>query len=104
MSAVLAPSDFSSPLTMLIILALATILNAYYPGMESGSTLANILFGKVNPSGKLSVSYPKRLEDNHSFLNFGFGQTTFYGGGFVGYRYYVNPYAARLDLQEQRTL
>lgn len=66
-----------------------TILQAYYPGMEGGAALADILFGRINPSGKLAVSYPRRLEDNPAFPHFPGGREAFYGEGvFVGYRYY----------------
>lgn len=40
------------------------ILNAWYPGMMGGDALARVLFGEVSPSGKLPVTYPKRLEDH----------------------------------------
>jgi beta-glucosidase len=39
------------------------IIQAWYPGMEGGNALARIIFGQVNPSGKLSMSFPKKLED-----------------------------------------
>ena len=65
------------------------ILLMYYPGQEGGHALADILFGDVNPSGKLSVSYPKRLEDNPAFLHYPGWKDVHYGEGlFVGYRYY----------------
>lgn len=37
----------------------AAIIQAWYPGEEGGNALADILYGNVSPSGKLSVSYPK---------------------------------------------
>lgn len=40
------------------------ILEAWYPGMMGGLALADILFGEVNPSGKLPISFPKTLADS----------------------------------------
>jgi len=65
------------------------ILLMYYPGQEGGHALADILFGDVNPSGKLTVSFPKRLEDNPAFIHYPGWKDVHYGEGlFVGYRYY----------------
>jgi beta-glucosidase len=62
---------------------------AYYPGQEGGNALANILMGDVNPSAKLSVTFPKRYEDNPTYVNYPGGREVRYGEGiFVGYRYY----------------
>ena len=38
----------------------AAVIQAWYPGEEGGNAIADILFGKVSPSGKLSVSYPDK--------------------------------------------
>jgi beta-glucosidase len=40
------------------------LLNAWYPGMTGGDAIARVLFGDVTPSGKLPVTYPKKLEDH----------------------------------------
>lgn len=65
------------------------IVEAYLGGQEVGAAENNILFGKINPSGKLAETFPLRVEDNPSFLSFGSSKRTFYGeGAFVGYRYY----------------
>ena len=36
----------------------AAVIQAWYPGEEGGNAVADILYGKVSPSAKLSVSYP----------------------------------------------
>jgi beta-glucosidase len=66
-----------------------SVLLAYYPGQEGGNAVASILLGEVNPSGKLSVTWPVRLQDTPAFTNFPGGREVRYGEGiFVGYRYY----------------
>jgi beta-glucosidase len=42
------------------------VIQAWYPGMEGGKALARIIFGTVNPSGKLPMTFPKKLEDHPS--------------------------------------
>ncbi len=41
-----------------------SIIEAWYPGMEGGNTLADIIFGDINPSGKLPITFPKKLSDS----------------------------------------
>ena len=40
------------------------ILEAWYPGMEGGKIIAKVLFGDINPSGKLPITFPKKLTDS----------------------------------------
>lgn len=66
------------------------LLAAYLPGEAGGSAITKLLYGDVNPSGKLAETFPICLEDTPSFLNFpGDSQQVHYQEGmFVGYRYY----------------
>lgn len=66
------------------------ILEMYLGGQAAGEATANLLFGKANPSGKLAETFPKRLEDVPSYLDFpGTEQEVQYGEGvYIGYRYY----------------
>ena len=68
------------------------LVQAWYPGMEGGNALAAMLFGDVNPSGKLSCTFPKRLEDSpaHAMGNYpGKDGTVRYEEGLlVGYRWF----------------
>ncbi len=68
----------------------AAVIQASYPGQEAGNAIADVLFGEMNPSGKLTQTYPARIEDTPSYLNFpGENGKVLYGERiFVGYRYY----------------
>ena len=66
------------------------MLEMYLGGQAVGKATCDLLFGEVNPSGKLAESWCMKLEDNPSYLNFpGVGDEISYNEGiFVGYRYY----------------
>ncbi|MGD0463493.1 MAG: glycoside hydrolase family 3 C-terminal domain-containing protein [Tepidisphaeraceae bacterium] len=70
----------------------AAVVEAWYPGMEGGNAIAGVLFGDVNPSGKLPCTFPKRLNDSppHAMGNFpGNKGVERYGEGLlVGYRWF----------------
>ncbi|MEU6409384.1 glycoside hydrolase family 3 C-terminal domain-containing protein [Microbispora sp. NPDC046933] len=68
----------------------SAVLEGWLLGQAGGGALADILFGVVNPSGRLAESIPLRLEDTPSYLNFpGDPGSVRYGEGvFVGYRYH----------------
>ncbi len=69
------------------------VLEVWYPGMEGGRAIAKVIFGDVNPSGKLPMTFPKKIIDNPAHKS----EKTFPGvdlkvhyeeGIYVGYRYF----------------
>jgi beta-glucosidase len=65
------------------------LLHAFYPGQEGGRAVAEILFGDVNPSGKLPFTWEKRWEDCSAYGNFpGHTRVEYKEGIFLGYRWF----------------
>ena len=68
------------------------LIEAWYPGEEGGTALAEILFGEVNPSGRLPVSFEERWEDNPAHDSYypeqGTRRVVYRDSVFVGYRGY----------------
>ena len=62
----------------------------FIPGCQGNRALADVIYGDVNPSGKLAITFPKKYEDCPTFGNFpGYNASVWYGEGiYVGYRYY----------------
>jgi len=86
-----------SPVAMPFADDVAAILQAWYLGSETGNALADVLTGKVNPSGKLPFSFPYELEDGpvRTEAQFpgivdenGISQVEYSEGIYVGYRWY----------------
>lgn len=78
-----------SPVEMPWVNEVKGLLEAYLGGQAAGEAAVSLLFGKVNPSGKLAETFPVKLSDNPSYLNFGDKENVVYHEGvFVGYRYY----------------
>jgi beta-glucosidase len=78
-----------APVTVDWLDRVPAVLEAYYPGLEGGNVIASVLLGRVNPSGKLPVTFPRRYEDNPTYGNYPGAKQVYYGEGiFVGYRYY----------------
>ncbi len=82
-----------SPVSMIEwINKVPVVIQAWYGGMEAGNAIAAILFGEVNPSGKLPITFPKKLSDSPahtSKLTYPGNEKVFYNEGiFVGYRYF----------------
>ncbi|MDQ2920602.1 MAG: glycoside hydrolase family 3 C-terminal domain-containing protein, partial [Acidobacteriota bacterium] len=67
-------------------------VEAWYPGQEGGAALAAVLFGDVNPSGRLPVTFERRWEDNPAhdtyYPDAGTNRVAYKEGVFVGYRGY----------------
>ena len=69
--------------------AVPAVLQAWYAGQEQGSAIARLLFGDVNPSGKLPITFPRRLEDTPGgAAPAADGADVYAEGTLVGYRWY----------------
>jgi beta-glucosidase len=68
------------------------IFQAWYPGQEGGTALAQLLFGDFSPSGKLPASFERRWEDNATFNSYhpqeGAKGVSYKEGVFLGYRHF----------------
>ena len=79
-----------APIEMPWLSAVDAVVEGYLGGQAGGSAAVDVLFGDAEPSGRLAETFPLRLEDNPSYLNFPGGASTveYREGVFVGYRHY----------------
>lgn len=79
-----------SPVTMDWADDVPAIVQTWFAGQECGNAMADVLFGKVNPCGKLPTTFPVRYEDNPAYDNYpgAEGEVHYREGVFVGYRHY----------------
>jgi beta-glucosidase len=84
-----------SPTTMPWLSQVAGVVQTWFPGQEAGHSIADVIFGTVNPSGKLPVTFPKSEEYAPSFGNFpgdvGKLRVEYQEDIFIGYRHYDLP-------------
>ena len=84
--------DAGAPIVMPWLNQVSSVLDAWYPGQSNGTSLANVLFGKVDPSGHLPVTFPTSLAQVPASTPAQFpgvnGQVQYSEGVDVGYRWY----------------
>ncbi|HEX9114544.1 MAG TPA: glycoside hydrolase family 3 C-terminal domain-containing protein, partial [Anaerolineae bacterium] len=70
--------------------AVPAVLEGWMMGQAGGAALADVLFGRANPCGKLAETFPLKLSDTPAYLNWpgGAGKVQYGEGLFIGYRYY----------------
>ena len=72
--------------------SVSSVVEAWYGGMEAGKAIASVIFGDTNPSGKLTITFPKRLSDSPAHVSkrtFPGDDKVYYDEGiFVGYRHF----------------
>ncbi len=79
-----------SPVAMPWINETKALVQTYFNGQEGGTAIANVLFGNVNPSGKLTFTIPKKLTDSpaHALDDYNNKHMNYKEGVFVGYRWF----------------
>jgi len=81
-----------SPMLMPWVDDVAAVLQAWYPGQEGGNAVADVLFGDVDPAGRMPTTWPKRLEDTPAFAWYPGedGHVTYGEGLRLGHRWYLD--------------
>ena len=85
------------PIAMPWLPQAAAVLEAWYPGQRGGEAIANVLFGRVNPSGRLPITFPKDIAQNPRPELPGVGlprkqqfDVNYVEGSKVGYRWFAD--------------
>ncbi len=86
------------PVTMPWLDKVSAVMQAWYPGQEAGNAIADVLLGKADPGGRLPQTFPHRLEDDPTHINYPgeLGHVRYGEGIFIGYRYYEKKKIAPL--------
>ncbi|PYH97185.1 hypothetical protein BO71DRAFT_448160 [Aspergillus ellipticus CBS 707.79] len=79
-----------TPVEMPWIAEAKAVLHAWYGGNETGNGLADVVFGDANPSGKLPLTFPRRIKHNPTYFNYRSeaGRVLYGEDVYVGYRFY----------------
>ncbi|MDQ3468630.1 MAG: glycoside hydrolase family 3 C-terminal domain-containing protein [Actinomycetota bacterium] len=79
-----------SPVTMPWLADVPAVVQMWFPGQAIGEALADVLFGDVEPGGRLPITFPARLEDTPAFANSpgSDGKAVYAEGLHIGYRWY----------------
>lgn len=79
-----------TPVTMPWANESRALVQAWFGGNECGNGIADVLYGDVNPSAKLPITFPRRLQDNPSYVNFRSerGRVLYGEDIYVGYRFF----------------
>lgn len=83
-------NNSGSPVAMPWLEHVPAMIQTWFAGQEFGNALVDLITGKANPSGKLPITFPHRLEDTPAFTSYPgeFGKVHYGEGVFVGYRWY----------------
>lgn len=80
------------PIAMPWLSKVKAVVQTWFPGQEAGNAIVDVLTGAINPSGRLPVTFPRRLEDTPAYGNFPGNtetlQVDYEEGSFIGYRHY----------------
>jgi len=80
--------ETGGPVAMPWVDGVASVLEAWYPGTEGGAAIADLLFGRVNPSGHLPATFPKSVEQLPHPATPAAGDVTYDEGAAVGYKWF----------------